>query len=191
MPAQPPLERSEIVMQRRQMLDRGEVVALSRTIHTTPICIKPSDRPPKPDLVDEREDDVGSVRAACHHLLQNLDVGCELNQSLRVALLVESARQFVEVNNVALFGNPVSDPRVERTRWPTQRFANIGRVKPPAAMFCSYGKAEPGQHGADRCAVSKLKAHSPTDRDLGRRQRNLHRCQECVNPAEHSDVCGR
>ena len=49
----------------------------------------------------------------------------------------------------------------------------------------------PGEHGSHCGAVGELEPHAAADADTGRRERDLHGCEQCVDSREHRDVARR
>ena len=124
--------------------------------------------------------------AGSDQLLQRLDVGGEVDHTLGVAFVGETPGELVEVDDRRLLADPVGDPRVERSRRPPQRLADVvGRERTAAA---GGGEPQPGEHGAHRGAVGELEPDAAGDRHPGHDQRHLDGREQRVDPREHGDV---
>ena len=113
--AHPTLERGGIVVQRREVGDRSEIVALGRPVHAAPVGVERRNRARQTDVVDQREHEVRGTGARSDELLQPLDVGGEVDHTLGVAFVGEASGELVEIDDRRLFADPVGDARVERT----------------------------------------------------------------------------
>ncbi len=149
-------KRGRIVVQRRQMGDGGEIVALGRPIVATPVGVERGDRPGEADVVDQRQHEVGRGRPGLRGLLQHLDVGGKVDHPLGVTLVGQPTGETVEVDDAPLLRHPIGDAGMERPRWAPERFADVvGRKR---ADPTGHGKTQPCQHRAHRRAISELQA---------------------------------
>lgn len=117
--SQPGLEGAGVGMERRQLQNGLEVVALGRAVHAVAAVVEGGDRAGQVHLVDEGGDDAKRRRALGRHDPEPVDVGCEAVDAVGVAIVVESFGQLVEIFDAVLFGHPVGDAGVERSRRPT------------------------------------------------------------------------
>ena len=170
------------------MLNSGEIIALSCTVHPPAIGIEPRDRARQPDFVDECEDNIGGRGATSHHLLQHLDIGCELDNPFRITLLVETTCQLVEIDDAPLFSDPVGYSRMERTRRSPERLANVDGVEP--SRRAAARETNPGQHRAYGGPVGKLQPYTATHRYASGRQGDLDWRKKCIYPRENRYIGG-
>ena len=188
--SQPAFEGGHVVVQRGELGDRGEIVALGAAVHAVTGRVERRDRTGEPDLVDERQHDIGGGRATRDHPLERLDVACEVGHPLGVALLVEASCETEEFDDRALLGDPVADAGVERAGGPSQRLADVVWIETARLVARGDGQSEPREHRPHRGAIEELETDPTADGDAGHRERNLGSRQHRVDAGEHGDVCG-
>ncbi len=185
--AQPRLEQRRVRLQHRQLGDRGQVVALGRTVHSSPMRVEGRQCRGHPHRVVQPGQDLGGRCTAIGEPLQALDVGGERLDPLGFARCVETAGEAAQRVERRLFGDPPGDVRSQRARRVAQCLFDVD----PRQGTLGRRQTQPGQRSAYRGAIGELGTHAAVGVDAGQSEGDLHGRQQGVDPRQHGDLVGR
>ena len=184
---QPLVEASDFGMQRGDLAEGCQVVALRTPIHPVPVVVERGDSAAQPDLVHEHTEQLNRVRSAGGERSHTFDVAGEIADLCRV-LVAEPISEAQQPLDGRLLRDPLAHARAEAARWPAGRF---GEVLAPQVSAESRFAATPARRGCRRARRTQIRHRSrpgcPPCRARSGRVRSLRSpgsARRCV-PAEH------